>query len=257
MRFASLGSGSKGNCLIVEAGATKLLLDCGFSTRATIEKLARLSISPEEIAGIVVTHEHSDHVGGVFKFANRFGIPVYLTAGTLVACRQVKSNLPLPVCHQIGSQAVFAVGDIEVTPFAVPHDAREAVQYVFSNGSKRLGVLTDCGRITPHVLEVLGVCDALVVECNHDREMLLASDYPDFLKRRIMGNLGHLANDQAADLLCQLETGKLQHIIAMHLSEQNNLPELAVKALSRALGCAEDWIGVACQENGFAWRQVV
>ena len=255
MRFASLGSGSRGNSLVVEAGDTKLLLDCGFSTRATIEKLARLAISPEEITGILVTHEHGDHIGGVFKFANRFRVPVYLTQGTLIAVQQRQSQLPL--CHVLDGQTLFSIGDLEVTPFAVPHDAREAVQYVFSTGSRRLGVLTDCGKITSHVLDVLGVCDALVLECNHDRDMLSSSNYPYALKRRISEGFGHLSNDQAATLLRQIETGKLQHIIAAHLSEQNNRPEMAVKALSGALSCVEDWIGVASQEGGFGWRQVL
>ena len=254
MRFASLGSGSRGNSLIVDAGDTKLLLDCGFSTRAMTAKLARLAISPEEISGVLVTHEHSDHISGVFKFASRFGVPVYLSHGTHLAAHRGRS--PLPDCHLIDSYAAFSIGSVEITPFAVPHDAREAVQYVFSNGKQRLGVLTDCGSITPHITEVLGVCDALVLECNYDPNLLAASSYPKTLKCRIAGNLGHLDNGQAASLLSIIETGKLQHIVAAHLSEQNNRPELAVKALSAVLNCTEDWVGVACQENGFGWRQV-
>ncbi len=254
MRFASLGSGSRGNSLVVASGGTKLLLDCGFSTRSTLERLARLAILPEEIAGILVTHEHSDHVAGVFRFANRFRVPVYLTQGTFSAIRQ--ADQPVPVCHFIDGGSSFAIEDLEITPFAVPHDAREAVQYVFSTGSRRLGVLTDCGKITPHIVNVLGVCDALVVECNHDQDMLSASSYPANLKRRISGGYGHLANTQAANLLSLIETEKLQHIVAAHLSEQNNRPELAVRALSMALDCAEEWIGVAFQKEGFAWRQV-
>ena len=254
MRFASLGSGSQGNSLVVDAGDTKLLLDCGFSTRATIARLARLAISPEQISAVLVTHEHSDHISGVFKFASRFGVPVYLTHGTHLAAQCGK--LPLSYYRLIDSQTSFAIGSVEITPFPVPHDAREAVQYVFFNGKQRLGVLTDCGSITSHIVDVLGVCDALVLECNNDPDLLMASSYPEILKRRISGNLGHLDNSQAASLLRVIETGKLQHIVAAHLSEQNNRPELAVKALSVVLNCAEDWIGVAYQENGFNWRQV-
>ena len=255
IRFASLGSGSRGNSLIVDAGDTKLLLDCGFSTRATIEKLGRLSVSPDEITGILVTHEHSDHIAGVFKFACRFGIPVYLTHGTYSAASSGKPLLS--DCHLIDSHASFAIGDMEIQPFPVPHDAREPVQYVFSDGKHRLGVLTDSGMITPHVVEVLRVCDALVLECNHDPELLFASSYPMHLKRRISGNFGHLANDQAASLLRQIETRQLQHIVAAHLSEQNNRAELAASALASELNCARDWIGVACQERGFDWRQML
>jgi phosphoribosyl 1,2-cyclic phosphodiesterase len=254
MRFASLGSGSQGNCLIVDTGDTKLLLDCGFSTRAMLEKLARLAVAAEEIAGVLVTHEHSDHIAGVFKFASRFGIPVYLTHGTLVAAPRGKSQLP--DCRLIDSHASFAIGSVEIFPYPVPHDAREPVQYVFSDGQHRLGVLTDSGSITPHIVDLLRVCDALVLECNHDADLLAASDYPFMLKRRIAGNFGHLDNRQAASLLQQVETQQLQHIVAAHLSEQNNRPELAVNALASALDCGKDWIGVACQESGLAWRQL-
>lgn len=255
MRFASLGSGSRGNCLIVDAGASKLLLDCGFALRTTVERLARLGIAPEEIAGVLVTHEHSDHIAGVFKFASRYRIPVYLTHGTREAAPAAGSRLP--DCHVIDSHAPFAIGALEVRPFPVPHDAREPVQYAFSDGAHCLGVLTDSGSITQHIVAMLGACDALVLECNHDSEMLAASSYPAMLKRRIAGNFGHLANEQAAALLRQISTARLQHIVAAHLSEQNNRPPLAARALASALGCGEAWIGLADQENGFAWRELL
>ena len=254
MRFASLGSGSRGNSLVVDGGGTKLLLDCGFSLRATVERLGRLSIAAEDIDGVLVTHEHSDHLAGVFKFASRFAIPVYLTHGTLLAVPRGKS--PLPECRLIDSHSPFVVGGLEIHPFPVPHDAREPVQYCFSNGAQRLGVLTDSGVITPHIADVLRVCDALVLECNHDRQLLAESDYPPMLKRRVAGNFGHLDNDQAAALLGQIETRQLQHVVAAHLSEQNNRPELAAGALAAALDCSTAWIGVACQQFGFDWREL-
>lgn len=254
MRFASLGSGSQGNCLIVDAGDTKILLDCGFSARATVERLGRLSVSAEEITGIVLTHEHSDHIAGVFRFASRFSIPVYLTHGTHDAVPRGKS--PLPECRLIDGHGSFAIGSLEINPFPVPHDAREPVQYVFSNGGHRLGVLTDSGSITQHIVDVLQACDALVLECNHDQDLLAASDYPMMLKRRISGNFGHLNNAQAALLLRRIKTRQLQHIVAAHLSQHNNRPELAVGALAAVLDCAEDWIGVACQQRGFGWRDL-
>lgn len=254
MRFASLGSGSRGNSLIVDAGDTKLLLDCGFSVRSTLNRLARLSVHPEEIAAILVTHEHSDHVSGIFRFSSRFGIPVYMTHGTHAAVLQGKS--PPPECRLIDSHSEFSVGGIEITPFPVPHDAREPVQFVLSDGVRRLGVLTDCGTITPHIAAVLDGCQALVLECNHDPELLAASGYPAMLKRRISGDFGHLGNAQAASLLRQIDTSVLQHIVAAHLSEQNNRPDLAMRALARALDCEESWIGVASQEEGFGWRDL-
>lgn len=254
MRFASLGSGSRGNSLVVDAGDTKLLLDCGFSARSAVGRLARLSILPEEISGILVTHEHSDHIAGIFRFSARFGIPVYMTHGTHAAALQGK-GAPAE-CRLIDGHSRFSVGGIEVTPFPVPHDAREPVQFVVSDGLRRLGVLTDCGAITPHVTAVLEGCHALVLECNHDPDLLAASDYPAMLKRRIAGDFGHLGNAQAASLLRQIDTAALRHVVAAHLSEQNNRPDLARRALAEALDCAEDWIGVASQEDGTGWREL-
>ena len=253
MRFASLGSGSRGNSLIVDAGDTRLLLDCGFSARSMETRLARLSVLPEEIDGILLTHEHVDHVAGVFRFSARFGIPLYMTHGTHAVMP------PLDVaseCRLIDSHARFSIGGVEVTPFPVPHDAREPVQFVISDGLCRLGMLTDCGTITPHVTAMLRGCHVLVLECNHDSDLLAASDYPDRLKRRIAGDFGHLGNAQAASLLRRIDTTALRHVVAAHLSQQNNRPELAKKALAQALDCQEDWIGVASQEDGTGWREI-
>lgn len=255
MRFASLGSGSRGNALIVDAGETKLLVDCGFSTRAATARLARLAAAPEDLTAILVTHEHSDHVAGVFAFARRHQLTVYLTHGTYVAAARGKSALP--ACRVIDGHASFAIGSLEVLPFPVPHDAREPVQYAFNNGQHCLGVLTDTGSITPHIVDMLHACDALVLECNHDRALLAASRYPAVLKERVGGRYGHLENAQAAALLGQVETRRLQHLVAAHLSQENNRPELATRALASALGCSEDWIGVADQEDGFGWRQLM
>lgn len=254
MRFASLGSGSQGNALVVEAGDTRVLLDCGFATRTTVEKLGRLGVAPETLAGVLVTHEHSDHIAGVFKFARRYALPVFLTHGTYAAAPRGKA--PLPECRLIDSHTSFAIAGLEIHPYPVPHDAREPVQYAFSDGVHRLGVLTDAGSITPHIVDVLRCCDALVLECNHDPALLASSDYPAMLKRRISGRLGHLDNETAASLLRQVDTSRLQHLVAAHLSLQNNRRELAVAALASALCCAEEWIGVASQASGFDWRQV-
>jgi len=254
MRFASLGSGSQGNALIVEAGGTRVLLDCGFSTREVTARLARLGIDPGGLAAILVTHEHADHVGGVFAFARRHRLAVHLTHGTykVAACGRSVS----PDCHLIDGHAVFAIDDIELRPFPVPHDAREPVQYVFSDGDRCLGVLTDSGSITSHIVDVLHSCDGLVLECNHDQGLLAASRYPAPLRRRIGGPFGHLENAQAAELLRQIDTRRLQHVLAAHLSQENNRPHLAARALARALDCGEEWIGVADQEDGFGWREL-
>lgn len=254
IRFASLGSGSAGNGLLVESGGTRLLVDCGFGLRDTEARLARLGLVPADLTGFLVTHEHADHVGGVYRFARRHGLPVWLTYGTLSATSG--GVLPEVDCRVIDSHDALVIGDLEVFPFPVPHDAREPVQYVFSDGALRLGVLTDAGEVTSHMCQMLDGCDALLLECNHDRQMLANSCYPPSLKRRIGGRLGHLANDAAAGLLATIAVDRLQHVVAAHLSEQNNRPELAVAALADVLGCAPEWIGVADQAAGFDWRQI-
>lgn len=253
IRFASLGSGSSGNALLVECGKTRLLIDCGFSVREVTQRLARLDLKPSDLTGILVTHEHGDHAGGVFRCARQNGLPVWLSGGTLKACGDETNGAD---CRIISSHSTLVIGDLEVFPYPVPHDAREPIQFVFSNGVSRLGLLTDAGEITPHICAMLSGCDGLILECNHDAGMLANSSYPMSLKRRIAGRLGHLENAAAAALLAQIDTSRLQHLIAAHLSERNNLPELVVKSLASVLGCAPEWIGVACQKRGFGWREL-
>lgn len=250
IRFASLGSGSAGNGLLVEGGGARVLVDCGFGLRETEARLAHHAVDPQTLSGILVTHEHGDHVGGVFRLARRYRLPVWLTHGTQVASQHLQAGV---ACRIIDSHAPWAIGDLEVMPFPVPHDAREPVQYVFSVGAIRLGLLTDAGEVTGHMIRMLKGCAGLVLECNHDREMLARSAYPASLKRRIGGRLGHLANDAAARLLADVASSELQHVVAAHLSEQNNRQELAVNALASVLGDAADKISVASQACGFPW----
>ena len=254
MRFACLGSGSEGNALVVEVNETRVLLDCGFSTKETVARLARLGLAPDDLQGIVVTHEHSDHIGGVTRLANKFKLPVWLSHGSLSYLSNL-DQMPLDA-RVIDSHAAFSVGDLCIEPFPVPHDAREPIQFVFGDGQRRLGVLTDTGMITPHIEQMLTGCDALVLECNHDATMLANGAYPASLKQRVGGRFGHLDNHAAADLLRSINTQNLSHLIAAHLSQKNNSPDLARSALAAALNCAEDWIGVADQIQGFGWRQL-
>jgi phosphoribosyl 1,2-cyclic phosphodiesterase len=255
MRFASLGSGSRGNALIVEAGTTRLLLDCGFGPRETVSKLGRLGLSPDDLSGILVTHEHSDHVAGAFKLASRHNLAVWMTHGTFAASPRGRGEIPR--VEFIDGHQSLQVGDLEIHPFPVPHDAREPVQFVFSDGRHKLGVVTDLGSSTPHVERMLTKCNALVLECNHDEDMLQRGSYPPHLKRRIAGRFGHLDNAASATLLAALDNHELQHLIAAHLSHQNNTPALARAALAGVLGCAETWVGVASQEDGFDWRALL
>lgn len=253
IRFASLGSGSAGNALLVESDATCLMVDCGFGQRETLRRLARLGRCPEDLTGILVTHEHGDHVGGVFPFARRHGIPVWLSHGTFAACESVAGGVDVRI---VDSHRRFHVDALEIQPYPVPHDAREPIQFVFSDGSRRLGLLTDAGEITQHIRDVLSGVDALVLECNHDADLLAASNYPVSLQRRIAGRLGHLENSVAADLLRGIDCSRLQHLVAAHLSESNNRPDLARQVLARALDYADGQIGTACQTEGFAWRKI-
>jgi phosphoribosyl 1,2-cyclic phosphodiesterase len=254
VRFASLGSGSGGNALVVEAGASRVMVDCGFSIEETERRLARIGLAAGDLAGIVVTHEHGDHADGAIPFARRHGLRVWMTHGTLRATAD--GGGPDPVVTVIDTHASFAVGDLAVAPFPVPHDAREPVQLVLGDGARRLGVLTDIGTSTRHVESMLSGCDALVLECNHDERMLADGPYPGWLKARVGGPFGHLANAAAAQLLAALDRSKLRHVIAAHLSDKNNRPELARAALAGVLGCAADWIGIAEQTSGFDWREV-
>jgi len=254
VRFSSLGSGSEGNALLAEAGRTLVLMDCGFGLQDTILRLARLGVSPEQLDGIVVTHEHGDHIGGVARLARKFDLPVWLTHGTLRS--QPKAFSGIAHINEIDSHQAFAIGDIEIIPYPVPHDAAEPVQFVFSDGARRLGVLTDTGCSTAHIEQTLNGCHALVLECNHDSNMLMNGDYPFSLKQRVGGRFGHLNNREAAGILASLDVDKLQHLIAAHLSRKNNTHELAVRALCGAIDCEEEWVGVATQEEGFFWREI-
>ena len=253
MRFSLLGSGSEGNALVVEVGQTRVLLDCGFTLSETVSRLARLGLQADGLDGIVVTHEHGDHISGVARLARKFNIPVWLTHGTLRTQNASFAELSIT---EISPHLPFAIGDVEVKPYPVPHDAAEPVQYVFSDGTSKLGVLTDTGSSTPHIEATLSGCHALVLECNHDARMLAEGDYHYSLKQRVGGRYGHLNNDDAAALLARLDNSRLQHIVAAHLSRKNNAAELAVTALSRVLGCAPQHIAVASQEQGLDWREI-
>lgn len=255
MRFTSLGSGSEGNALIVEVKHTRIMLDCGFGLRETVQRLARKELTAESIHAIVITHEHSDHIVGAAKFARKYKIPVWMTHGTYSIFR--KQHKHLPEVQLFDSHQQFNIQDIALTPFPVPHDAREPTQFVFSDGIRKLGVLTDVGASTAHIETMLSGCDALVLECNHDRDLLQQSHYPPGLKKRIAGLFGHLDNQAAASLLAKLDTSSLQHLIAAHLSKHNNTPDLALNGLAATLGCTPDWLDYAKQDEGFSWRQLI
>lgn len=254
MRFASLGSGSEGNALLVQAGSTLVMLDCGFSLQETELRLSRLGVAPSDLSAVVVTHEHGDHCAGVPRLARKYGLPVWLTHGTLRARASHLSGLHY---SEISPGCGFSIGDLTLMPFPVPHDGAEPVQFVFQHGVRRLGVLTDTGHVTPHIEAMLKGCDALVLEFNHDEEMLAQGPYPPALKRRVGGHYGHLSNRQAARLLASLDMPRLQHLVAAHLSSRNNSVERVWELLRLTVGLADERIAVADQIDGLAWRDVI
>lgn len=255
MRFCSLGSGSAGNATLVETSSgtttSRVLIDCGFSMRELQTRLARIGLGCDDLDAVFITHEHGDHVGCAVTLARRQQLPLWMSRGTWRAIGQ--PDLPPERLQFARDGQAIAVGDLQLLPYTVTHDAQEPLQLRLSDGAHDLGVLTDAGSITPHLLTSLQRCDALLLECNHDRGLLAGSSYPASLKARIGGRLGHLANDTAAQILAACLHDGLQHLVAAHLSERNNTPALARAALAGACGGVGDDIIVADPATGFGW----
>ena len=250
MQFASLGSGSRGNCTLIEADGSTILVDCGFSMRETERRLQRLSREIKQVTAILVTHEHGDHVRGVASLAKKYGIPIWSSRGTAKAAKLEE----LKEWNCIDIHQEFEIDSIHIQPVPVPHDAKEPCQFVFSDGDWRVGVLTDTGSITPYIEEQYSACDAFILEANHDEEMLANGSYPTSLKHRVGGDYGHLNNRQARDLLSTIDISKLQYLVASHISDKNNTVALARDKMSEALDTDASWIDVASQDEGLDWR---
>ena len=255
MRFCSLGSGSTGNATLIEAQdglhTTRVLVDCGFTHKELALRLGRIGVAPEMLDAVFVTHEHGDHVGCALGLARRHGLPLWMSRGTwrAIGAPEIEAD----VLHFARDGEAIAIGALELSPYTVPHDAAEPLQLTASDGAHRLGLLTDAGSLTPHVVASLHGCAALLIECNHDRDLLTQSSYPPSLKARVGGRLGHLANETAAELLSACRHEGLRHVVAAHLSEQNNRPALAAAALAAVLGAAAEDIVVAHPREGFGW----
>ena len=257
LRFCSLGSGSSGNATLVEvrsgARATRVLVDCGFTQREIGVRLARIGLAPDDLDAIFVTHEHGDHIGCAVALARRHGIALWTSRGTWRAIGEPDLDGLLGFARD--GEAI-AIGALQLLPYTVPHDAAEPLQLRCSDGASSLGILTDSGSITPHLVAALRSCDALVLECNHDAQMLDASRYPPSLKARIGGRYGHLCNATAAQILAECHHAGLVHVVAAHLSEQNNRPALARHALAAASSRRDADIVVADPREGFAWLEL-
>ncbi len=247
MRFASLGSGSRGNGSIVASDSTTILIDCGFTYKDTLKRLERFGVEVDSLSGIVVTHEHSDHIGGVETLSARHNIPVYASYGTWIELGEIS------IKNAIVINGPFSIFDIKITPITVPHDARQPLQFVFTADSKRLGILSDLGTVSARVLQEFRELDAISIEFNHDWEMLHSGPYPLFLKERIGGDFGHLNNEQASRLLKEISGSRLRTVVACHISEKNNEIHRVEDAIDRALNGKNVERFLATQSTGFDW----
>ena len=235
--------------MLVESSSTLLMVDCGLSVKAVEKRLGGLGRHPRDVDALLVTHEHSDHIQGVARFAARHGTPVWMTPGTASSGAASK----LTQINTFNYHRELKIGAIDVQPFPVPHDAREPSQFVFRAGDRKLGILTDTGHITAHICERLEGCDALALECNHDLDTLWSGDYPEHLKARVASSLGHLNNSQTADLLGAVGHRELQWVVALHLSEKNNSPDLVHKSLVERLDHPRQSLHVATQDEPSGW----
>lgn len=235
MKVSVLGSGSGGNSVLVCAEDTMILVDAGFSGRSIARRLALLGIDPDDIHGIVVTHDHGDHTRGMGVFARRHGTPLYLTRPTHESCKRLLRGTERVVEYR--ASHAFSVGSLRIEPFVTVHDAVDPVGVAVADPRTglRLGVATDLGRPTAQIRHALSGCDVLVLEANHDEVLLHASPYPASVKHRITSSHGHLSNEAAARLACDLLHPRLACVVLAHLSKEANRPDLAREVVGRAL----------------------
>lgn len=260
LRFKSLGSGSSGNATLVEAQngghTTRLLIDCGLRLRDLEARLIESGTNPQEIDAIFITHEHGDHIGCARSFVKRYATPLWMSQGTWLAVSDEAWIAHQQLLNVARDGCVIELGALQALPFTVPHDAREPLQLRCSDGNRHLGIVTDLGHVSSHVVASLQGCHALVLETNHDPDLLQASNYPNFLKQRVAGPWGHLTNQAAAELLARVKHSQLRYVQAAHLSERNNTPELARASLSAVLGCSPSDIGMSDPVAGSSWMDV-
>lgn len=225
MKVCLLASGSGGNSIYVQNGSTRILVDAGLTGKQIENRLHSIGVDPTTLQGIVVSHEHSDHIKGVGVMARRYGFPVWMTQGTLDGSK--KTFRGTERVRVIDNDENFSIGDLEFQPFPLPHDAADPINYVITDGSAKVAIATDMGVMTQLVYQRLRDVDFVAIESNYDRKMLMDGPYPWDLKKRISGRHGHLPNDGAAETLCDLALDGVKHAVLAHLSEKNNDPDLA------------------------------
>ena len=242
MRLCSIASGSSGNCIYVGSETTHLLVDVGISGKRTEAGLQTLDISPKDLDGILITHEHADHIAGLGVLARKYDIPIYGTPGTIKAIKGSSSvgKIDDELFVELKADSKFMIKDIGVNPMKISHDASEPVAYRFSYGSKKVAICTDLGVYNDYTVESLRGMDALLIEANHDVNMLQVGPYPYYLKQRILGDKGHLSNENSGKLLSRILHNGLSTIILGHLSKENNLPELAYEAVRMEITYGEN-----------------
>jgi len=232
MQICVLGSGSSGNCTYIGTEKTRILLDLGFGKRSLRRRFEAASLSPDKVQALILTHGHSDHVAGAAAFAKERGIPIFMNKGTREEVPKLQ-KLDRWECFEVGQS--FSIGNIQIHPFDVNHDAAQPVAFRFSSGGVSGASVTDLGELTAPVMQQLRGCDWLILESNHDEEMLKVGGYPWFLKQRLLGKKGHLSNQAISRFLTLDFDGSATHLFLAHLSRNNNLPQLAAEAASAAL----------------------
>lgn len=240
MKLCSIASGSSGNCICVGSDDTTILIDVGISGKRVEQGLNTIDMTTKDIDGILVTHEHSDHIKGLGVIARKHKIPIYATPGTIKAILGSTSvgKIPQDIFCPIEADQRFIISDLEINPFSISHDAAQPVGYRVNYGEQSIGIATDLGKYNDYIVDKLQGLDVLLLEANHDVNMLQVGSYPYYLKQRILGDRGHLSNEVAGRLLCELLHDRLKAIMLGHLSRENNYEELAYETV-----CSEVTMG--------------
>lgn len=241
MRLCSIASGSSGNCIYVGTETTHLLVDTGISGKRVYQGLETLDLCGKDLDGILITHEHMDHISGLGVLARKLQIPIYATAGTIYELKRTNclGNLDESLFQRVDYEQKFMIKDIQIDPLKISHDSAEPVAYRFVSGTKKAGVMTDLGHFNDYIAEKLKGLDVLLLEANHDVNMLQVGPYPYYLKQRILGDRGHLSNENAGRLLNRILHDNMKHIVLGHLSKENNLPDLAYETVRMEITMAD------------------